>query len=153
MKNGFRTEFIRKTGRITKQWGLGDPVGKIWGLLIFENKPLTQKEIAKAIESSLSLVSPSLNLMENLGLVSSLGKNGKEKQYGAVPSFISVFEKIVKNFIKKEVHPLVNLLESNIETLEDENKKKRFEDMLVEYKKAGEAIQMLSRFIKTNGGK
>lgn len=154
MENKFRTEFIRRTGRITKQWGLGEPVGKIWGLLLFENKVLTQKEISEAIGYSLSLVSPSLNLMERLGFVSIVGKSGKEKQYGAVPSFIITFEKIVRNFISKEVDPLINLLQTNINSMNDENTKKRFQDMLTEYQIAGESIKMLAKFIgKSNGGK
>lgn len=152
MKNQFKNDFIRKTGRMTKQWGLGESVGKIWGLLLFENKPLTQREIASHLDCAVSLVSPSLNLMENLGLVSIIGKNGREKQYGSVQSFISVFEKLVKNFIEKEVNPLIKLINNNMNRIEEKETKQRFENMLTEYKKAGESIQMLSRFIKINGG-
>jgi DNA-binding transcriptional regulator GbsR (MarR family) len=149
----FKQKFIQRTGQITKQWGLGEPVGKIWGLLLFENRALSQREIAEQINYSLSLVSPNLTLMETLGLVSIVGKNGRETQYGAVPSFIVTFEKIVKNFIDKEVQPLVNLLDSNIASIKDNDTKKRFENMLVEYRNAGEAIKMLSKFIgKANGG-
>lgn len=153
MENRFRKEFIRRSGRITKKWGLGEPVGKIWGLLLFENRPLTQKEIAKQLDCSLSLVSPNLTLMENLNLVSIIGKNGREKQYGAVPSFITTFEKVMKNFITKEVDPLVNLLESNISSIKEEGTKNRFNNMLEEYKNAGESIKLISKFIgKLNGG-
>ena len=152
MDNKFRNEFIRRTGRVTKQWGLGDPIGRIWGLLLFENKHLTQKQIANQLNCSLSLVSPGLTLMENLGFVSVTGRNGREKQYGAVPSFIVAFDKLVRNFIDKEVNPLVKLIDTNLNQLEDEETKKRFQDMLVEYKQAGESIKMLSKFIKTNGG-
>ena len=149
----FKQEFIQKTGRITKQWGLGEPVGKMWGLLLFENRALSQKEIANQINCSLSMVSPNLTLMENLGLVSIIGKNGREKQYGAVPSFIVTFEKIIRNFIDKEVNPLINLLDSNISSIKDEDTQDRFKNMLNEYKSAGESIKMLSNFIgKLNGG-
>ena len=152
MEDKFKNEFIRRIGRIAKQWGFGESAGRIWGLLLFENKALTQREIAKQLDCAVSLVSPSLNLMENAGLVSITGKNGREKQYGAVPSFIVTFDKLVRNFIEKEVNPLVNLIDSNINSIKDGDTKKRFENMLIEYKKAGESIQMLSRFIKINGG-
>lgn len=149
----FKQEFIQKSGRTTKQWGLGEPVGKIWGLLLFENRPLSQREIANQINCSLSLVSPNLTLMDNLGLVSIIGKNGREKQYGAVPSFIVTFEKIIRNFIEKEVNPLIVLLNSNMDSIKEEDTKKRFQNMLIEYKNAGESIRMLSKFIgKLNGG-
>lgn len=136
---------------MTKQWGLGEPVGKIWGLLLFENKALTQREIANQLNCAVSLVSPSLNLMENMGFVSITGKNGREKQYGAVPSFIGAFDKLIRKFIEKEVNPLIKLLDSNMASIEDKDTRKRFENMIVEYQKAGESIQMLSRFIKING--
>jgi DNA-binding transcriptional regulator GbsR (MarR family) len=149
----FKQKFIQRSGRITKQWGLGEPVGKIWGLLLFENRPLTQREIAEQIDYSLSLVSPNLTLMENLGLVSIVGRNGREKQYGAVPSFIVTFEKVIKNFIDKEVQPLIGLLDSNISSIKEDDTKKRFENMLIEYRNAGEAVRMLSKLIgKSNGG-
>jgi large-conductance mechanosensitive channel len=90
--------------------------------------------------------------MENLGLVSITGKIGREKQYGAVPSFIVTFQKIVKNFIEKEVNPLVNLLSANVDLIKEENTKKRFNSMVIEYKKAGDTIKMLSKFMSINGG-
>jgi DNA-binding transcriptional regulator GbsR (MarR family) len=91
--------------------------------------------------------------MENLNLVSVIGKSGREKQYGAVPSFIATFERVVKNFINKEVNPLINLLESNIASLKEDGTKQRFENMLEEYKQAHESIKMLSKIIgKMNGG-
>ena len=85
--------------------------------------------------------------MEKLGFVSIIGKNGREKQYGAVPSFIAAFDKLVRNFIDTEVNPLIKLIDSNVAIIDDEKTKKRFENMLVEYKKAGESIQLLSKLI------
>ena len=153
MENKFRAEFIRRMSRMTKQWGLGESVGRIWGLLMFENRALTQREIAKQLNCAVSLVSPSLNLMENLEFVSITGKNGREKQYGAVPSFIRAFDQLIRNFINKEVNPLIKLLDSNMDAITDKDTKERFESMLEEYKKAGESIQMMSRFIKINDQK
>jgi len=86
-------------------------------------------------------------------LVSIVGRNGREKQYGAVPSFIVTFEKVIKNFIDKEVQPLITLLNSNISSIKEDDTKKRFENMLTEYRNAGEAVRMLSKLIgKSNGG-
>ncbi len=76
-----KLEFMTMLSRIGKQWGLGEPTGRIWGLLLFENKPLSQKEIAKECKYSLSLVSPSLSFLEKIGLIGSTTKCKKNTSY------------------------------------------------------------------------
>jgi len=146
MNDGFKREFIQRTGKIAKQWGIGEPVGKIWGLLLLENKSLTQKEIAKHLRCSLSLISPSLTVMQQLGMISVVGKNGREKQYGAVVSFIDTFENVMKNWVDVEVKPLINLLESSMENA-DEKTKKRMDELLDEYKRTGRIFNILSKIM------
>jgi DNA-binding transcriptional regulator GbsR (MarR family) len=146
MNNNFKREFIQRTGKIAKQWGLGEPVGKIWGILLLENRSLTQKEIAKHLDCSLSLISPSLTVMQKLGMISVIGKNGREKQYGAVVSFIDTFENVMKNWVDVEVKPLINLLESNIADA-DEKTKKRLNELLGECRRTGRIFNILSKIM------
>lgn len=146
MNNGFKREFIQRTGKIAKQWGIGESAGKIWGLLLLENKSLTQKEIARHLNCSLSLISPGLALMEKLGIISIVGKNGRENQYGAVVSFIDTFEKVMINWVDVEVKPLINLLESNIENA-DERTGQRLKELLKEYRRTGRIFTILAKII------
>ena len=146
MNVDLKKEFIQRTGRIGKQWGIGEPVGKIWGLLLLENKSLSQRDIAKHLDCSLSLISPSLTLMQQMGMISVVGKNGREKQYGAVVSFIDTFENVLKNWVNVEVKPLINLLESNIKN-SDEKTKKRLNELIGEYKRTGRIFNILSKIM------
>lgn len=143
----FRQEFIQRTGRIGKLWGVGEPVGRIWGLLVLENRPLTQKEISRQVNCSLSLVSPSLTIMEQLGMVSIVGRNGREKQYGAVVSFIDTFENLLKHFVEVEINPLIALLYANYVEAEDKSKKERLDRLIKEYKKTNLILTELYRIV------
>jgi len=40
-------DFIDRIGKISKQWGLGEPTGRVWATLLFANPNLSQKDIAK----------------------------------------------------------------------------------------------------------
>ncbi len=130
-----RQEFMAMMGRIGKQWGLGEPIGRIWGLLLFEGSPLSQKEIAKKCNYSLSLVSPSLAFLEKMGLISVVGRRGKERLYRATSSFLEAFEKILNNFVQSSVEPVIELL-SRTKEAGSERTKKRLEEIINEYKKA-----------------
>lgn len=154
MANGldFRNEFIRRTGRIGKLWGIGEPVGKVWGLLILENRPLTQREIAEQIDCSLSLVSPSLTIMEQIGMISVVGSSGREKQYGAVVSFINTFEKLLGKFVEAEINPLITLLYANYVEAKDAAKKEHLDKLIKEYKKTTIILNELSKIVAAKKG-
>ena len=108
--------FISKTGRIAKQWGLGEPSGRVWATLLFSDKPLSQKEISKQTGYSLSLISPSLKILEGLNMVRKIRGNGKEKLYELTASFIETFHLMIKRFLETEIKPLVEMLNTYTET-------------------------------------
>ncbi|MCD6478903.1 MAG: ArsR family transcriptional regulator [Candidatus Diapherotrites archaeon] len=130
-----KQEFITMMSRIGKQWGLGEPIGRIWGLLLFEGSPLSQREIARECNYSLSLVSPSLAFLEKMGLISVVGRRGKERLYRATSSFLEAFEKILNNFVQLSIEPVIELL-SKAKEAGSEHTKKKLENIINEYKKA-----------------
>jgi len=79
--NDVKKKFIGQIALIGKHWGLGEPAGRVWGLMLFEKNPLSQREISKECNYSLSLVSPSLTILENWGLIGVVEKRGREKLY------------------------------------------------------------------------
>jgi len=145
--NKFRKEFIERTGRIGKLWGIGESAGKIWGLLLFERNALTQEEIAKQLNHSVSLVSPALSMMVRLGLVSIVGKRKRKNLYTANASFIEALDGLFKNFVKNEVKPLINILKKCAKAEKDGAKRKRFSNLVREYEIAGGALSLLSNVV------
>ncbi len=93
-----------------KRWGLGEPAGRVWGLLLFENSPMSQREIARKCNYSLSLISPSLTILGKWGLIRVVEKRGREKLYNATTSFLEAFEKLLKNFTEDEIEPIIETL-------------------------------------------
>ncbi|MCK5333594.1 MAG: hypothetical protein KAJ24_03710, partial [Candidatus Aenigmarchaeota archaeon] len=84
-------EFIDRTGKISKQWSLGEPAGRVWAALLFAEASLSQKDIAMKTGYSLSLVSPSLKILESLNLIRSGRGESREKLYELEVSFIEAF--------------------------------------------------------------
>lgn len=84
--------------------------------------------------------------MEKLGVISVICKSGREKQYGAVVSFIDTFEKVLANWVGIEVKPLISLLESNIKKA-DEKTRQRLNELLEEYRRTSHIFSILSTII------
>ena len=145
----FQNEFTYRVGRIGKQWGLGEPAGRVWGTLLFNSRPLTQKEIAKQCNYSLGLVSQSLKILEHLGMITTIGRKGRQKLYSAVVSFIDSFEKLLRNFMETEIQPIITLLSSNVEKVKDEEIRSRLDALIKDYKKMDLLLAFFSKVLAT----
>lgn len=64
-----------------RRFGLNELYGYIYGVLFFEDEPLSLGEIARKTGYSLSHVSTALKLLENIGLVKRIKKPGDKKAY------------------------------------------------------------------------
>ena len=123
--------FIDKIGKISKQWGLGEPAGRVWATLLFTETPLSQRKIAEKTDYSLSLVSPSLKILEKLNMVRSIRGKSKEKLYELAVSFIEAFNELVKRFLEQDIKPLIETLKE-VKEVDNTNKMKR---LIQEYKR------------------
>ena len=114
------------------EWGLGEPAGRVWATLLFADKSLSQRDIAEKTDYSLSLVSPSLKILEKLNMVRLIRGKGREKLYELASSFIEAFNELIKRFLEQDVKPLIGQLE-DIKKIPD-TKKKRLIKLIKEYK-------------------
>lgn len=144
-KNIAQTEkdFIDRTGKISKQWGLGEPAGRVWATLLFAGSPLSQKRIAKKTGYSLSLVSPSLKILEKLSMIRSIRGKGREKLYELALSFIEAFNVIIKRFLQNDVQPLIKELEH----IKDINKNPKLFKLTGEYKQLETYLNWFDKII------
>ncbi len=125
--------FIDKLGRITKRWGPGEPNGRILGTLFFSETPLTQKQIAEKTGYTLSLVSPGLKYLESNNFVVKKRGEGKEKLYEANISFTEGFKLFIRQFLEKDIKPLIAELENY--KPRSKEKEKQIKNLIREYKK------------------
>lgn len=128
-------EFVHRLGKLAKQWGIGETAGKIWGALLLNGSPLTQKEIAQKCDYSLGLISRNLNILLKFNMVTYSGRKGQEKLYKPVISFIDSFEKLLVNMVENEMDPLIDLLTRMIRKEEDKKEKMRLKELLNDHKK------------------
>ncbi|MCK5025736.1 MAG: hypothetical protein KAS15_04045 [Nanoarchaeota archaeon] len=144
-KNIAQTEkdFIDRTGKISKQWGLGEPAGRVWATLLFAGSPLSQRGIAKKTGYSLSLVSPSLRILEKLSMIRSIRGEGREKLYELALSFIEAFNIIIKRFLQNDVQPLIKELEH----IKDIKKNPKLSRLAGEYKQLETYLNWFEKII------
>ncbi len=141
-------KILSSFGKISKQWGIGEPVGKVWGFLLFKSKPITQKEIEKGTQYSRGLVSRSLKKLKELNMIFTI-KKGKEFYYSTNASLIKGFNKIIKNFLETEIKPLIESLSKNLNKIEDAAIKKNIHRMINEYKKLDKGILVFSKTMES----
>ncbi len=137
--------FIDKIGKITKQWGLGEPTGRVWSVLLFAGFPVSQRKIAEKTGYSLGLVSPSLKILEKLDMITITRGKGKEKLYGTIGSFVESFNEMMKRFLKKDIKPLIEQLE--LYEINDVDKKKNLNKLAKEYKSLEMYLNLFSRLM------
>jgi len=141
-------KILSSFGKISKQWGLGESVGKVWGFLLFKSIPITQKEIEKGTNYSRGLVSRSLKKLKDLDIIF-VTRKGKEFYYSTNASLIKGFNKVTKNFLETEVKPLIESLSKNLNELEDIAVKKNIRKMINEYKRLDLGIFVFSRTMES----
>ncbi len=141
-------KILSSFGRISKQWGLGESVGRVWGFLLFKSIPITQKEIEKGTSYSRGLVSRSLNKLKDLDIISATRK-GKEFYYSTNASLIKGFNKVTKNFLETEIKPLIESLSKNLDEIKDITIKKNISRMINEYKKLNLGILIFSKTMES----
>jgi DNA-binding transcriptional regulator GbsR (MarR family) len=62
-------EVLDSLAKMGKQWDLGEPVGRVWGFLLFKSCPVTQKEIEDGTGYSRGLISRCLKILEKMPLI------------------------------------------------------------------------------------
>jgi DNA-binding transcriptional regulator GbsR (MarR family) len=124
-------EFIDRMGKISKRWGMGEPAGRVWGVLLFSDAPLSQKEIAEKTGYTLSLVSPSLKIIEKYNMARSVRSGSKEKSYESTTSFIDGFNILIKQFLEQDIKPLIKELEDT----QTAKKNKKLSQLISDYKR------------------
>ena len=103
-------ELIDRAGLITKRWGLSESSGRVFGALLISDEPMTQRALAKRAGYSLSLVSPSLRSLEEMGMVRASRSEGKERLYEPAVSLTEAFSILVARFVERDVKPLADAL-------------------------------------------
>ncbi|USH00837.1 MarR family transcriptional regulator [Thermococcus argininiproducens] len=105
-----------------RRFGLSELYGYIYGVLFFEDEPLSLGEIAERTGYSLSHVSTALKLLENLGLVKRIKKPGdKRAYYTAIKNIREWRKEAYYKKIEEDVRQTRESLLRALKAIEDED--------------------------------
>jgi len=96
---------------IAREWGVSEPAARIWIILFLSEDHLTQKEIAERAGYSLSLVSPTLKILDEKDKLCVKKGKGKEKLYSFKGSFIEIFAEMQRRILETDIKPAIQILE------------------------------------------
>jgi DNA-binding transcriptional regulator GbsR (MarR family) len=139
-------EVLDSLAKMGKQWGLEAPVGRVWGFLLFNSRPVTQREIEEGTGYSRGLISRSLSRLKSINMIT-VATGGRESRYSVNTSLIKGFSAFLKSFLEDNVKPMIELLSVNLDKNEDVVVRKSFHELISEYKKLYLAIHILARMI------
>lgn len=146
MSDSAMQEVLASLAKMGKQWGLGAPVGRVWGFMLFKSCPVTQREIGEGTGYSGGLISRSLGKLKRINMIN-VATGGREARYSVNTSLINGFSEFLKLFLDDDIKPMIELLSENSDKTEDVKVRKSFHALINEYKKLYLAIHILSRMI------
>ena len=105
-------KFIHEWGKLCTNWGVNRAMGQIHAFLLVTNEDMCADQLMEKLCMSRGNVNMNLRALENWKLVERVHKPGERKDYYHAEKDLSkVFKLIIAERKKKELDPLLGLLE------------------------------------------
>ncbi len=147
-----KQQFISSWGAFGTNWGINRTMAQIHALLLISPDPLTQDDIMEELNISRGNTNMNIRELINWGLVDRVLLTGERKEYFTAEKDIwKVVKQIVKERKKRELEPMLQLLDKLEEVEGDKRDKnvKTFVDTISGIKKLGrQADKTLDTMIK-----
>jgi DNA-binding transcriptional regulator GbsR (MarR family) len=147
-----RQQFISSWGAFGTHWGINRTMAQIHALLLVSPDPMTQDEMMDELNISRGNVNMNIRELINWGLVDRVLIQGERREYFSAEKDIwKVVKQIVKERKKRELEPMLKLLDQLEEVEGDKRDKhvKSFVDTVSGIKKLGkQADRTLDSMIK-----
>ncbi len=147
-----KQQFISSWGAFGTHWGINRTMAQIHALLLVSPDPLTQVDIMEELNISRGNTNMNIRELINWGLVERVLLTGERKEYFTAEKDIwKVVKQIVKERKKRELEPMLQLLDKLEEVEGDKRDKhvKTFVDTVSSIKKLGkQADKTLDTMIK-----
>ena len=137
-------KLIERTGEIAKRWGFPEPAGRIWACLLLSEDPISQAEIASMTGYTLSLVSPSLRILEENNRIRKTKGKGKERLYTLNGLFIEAYSAVMQKTLERDIKPVIDELSE----YNKKNKNKKLSVLISEYKRMEFYLQIFIKISK-----
>lgn len=119
-----KQQFISSWGAFGTHWGINRTMAQIHALLLVTPDPLTQDDIMEQLTISRGNTNMNIRELINWGLVERVVMTGERKEYFSAEKDIwKVVKQIVKERKKRELEPMLKLLDQ-LEEVEGDKKEK-----------------------------
>lgn len=149
-----RQQFISSWGAFGTHWGINRTMAQIHALLLVSADPLTQDDLMAELNISRGNANMNIRELINWGLVERVILPGERKEYFVAEKDIwKVVKQIVKERKKRELEPMLRLLDQLEEVEGDKRDKniKSFVDTVSGIKKLGkQADKTLDMMVKAD---
>ncbi len=138
--NEAKQQFISSWGAFGTHWGINRTMAQIHALLLISPDPMTQDDIMEELDISRGNTNMNIRELINWGLVERVLLPGERKEYFSAEKQIwKVVKQIVKERKKRELEPMLQLLDRLEEVKGDKRDKnvKTFVDTVISIKKLG----------------
>ena len=147
-----KQQFISSWGAFGTHWGINRTMAQIHALLLISPDPLTQDDIMEDLNISRGNTNMNIRELINWGLVERVILPGERKEYFTAEKDIwKVVKQIVKERKKRELEPMMQLLDKleDVEGDKKDKKVKTFVDTVSSIKRLGlQADRTLDVMIK-----
>ena len=149
-----KQQFISSWGAFGTHWGINRTMAQIHALLLISPDPLTQDDIMEELNISRGNTNMNIRELINWGLVERILLTGERKEYFSAEKDIwKVVKQIVKERKKRELEPMLQLLDKLEEVDGDKRDKhvKTFVETVSSIKKLGrQADKTLDIMVKAD---
>jgi len=147
-----KQQFISSWGAFGTHWGINRTMAQIHALLLISPDPLTQDDIMEDLNISRGNTNMNIRELINWGLVERVILSGERKEFFTAEKDIwKVVKQIVKERKKRELEPMMQLLDKleDVEGDKKDKKVKTFVDTVSSIKRLGlQADKTLDVMIK-----
>lgn len=110
--NNAQSKFIQDWGNLSTNWGIKSTMGRIHALLLISSEPLCADEVMEKLSMSRGNANMNLKSLESWKAIKKKCKAGCRKDYyEAEKDFAKVFKYILQERKRRELDPLLALLE------------------------------------------
>ncbi|MCB0716549.1 MAG: MarR family transcriptional regulator [Chitinophagaceae bacterium] len=125
-----RQQFISSWGAFGTHWGINRTMAQIHALLLISSDPLTQDDVMEELNISRGNTNMNIRELINWGLVERVLLQGHRKEYFAAEKDIwKVVKQIVRERKKRELEPMLQLLDK-LEEVEGDKRDKNVKSFL-----------------------
>lgn len=108
-----RQQFIEEWGKLSVNWGVNKTMGQVHALLLVSNCCVCSDTVMEHLQLSRGSVNTNLRTLIDWGLIHKNEVEGERKEFFVAEKDIwKVFKQIIKHRKKKELEPLLSLLDN-----------------------------------------